>query len=344
MIAGNSKARVVYPTDGSLVAASPTTRADATAAVRGLRTGGGTAIGSWLLAANELFSTSPRGIRHTILLTDGQNQSESAKVLARALAECEGNFQCDCRGIGADWVVAELRQVASTLLGTVEAIRDPEDMAADFIETMHEAMGKTTNDVALRLWTPVNATVTLVQQVAPTIEGLTARRRVVGELEGDYPTGAWGDEARDYHICIDVPARAIGEEMLAGRVKLVVDGAVVSEARIRAIWTDDAAQSTRVNRELAHFTDQEEIAGEIDAAFEARRAGDSDAATSHLGNAVRLASEMGDTMRLQQLARMVDIIDGPTGTVRPKRVVDVLDELEIEVGSTKTTRLPKPSS
>ena len=69
-----------------------------------------------------------------------------------------------------------------------------------------------------------------------------------------------------------------------------------------------------------------------------------DTATKKLGRAVQLASEMGDTFRLGQLSRMVDIIDAPTGKVRPKAEVDALDEIEIEVGSTKTTRLPKPPS
>ena len=42
--------------------------------------------------------------------------------------------------------------------------------------------------------------------------------------------------------------------MLAGRVKLVVDDVAVSEAKVRAIWTDDDAQSTRISPELAHYT------------------------------------------------------------------------------------------
>ncbi len=351
VIAGTDEAHQLYPFEKTLVPASPTTRAHAADIVRRLKAGGGTAMGSWLRAANELFVDSPRGIRHAILLTDGENQNETEDELADALAECDGNFQCDCRGIGADWMPSELKKIASTLLGTVEAIRRPEDMAADFTATMQRAMGKTTSDVALRLWTPVNAAVTLVQQVSPSIEDLTLRRAPVinrdgdvSELEGDYPTGAWGDESRDYHVSIHVPARDVGAEMAAGRVKLVVNGEVLSEAKILAIWTSDDARSTRVNAQLAHFTGQEEIAVAIDEAFEARRAGDDDTATKKLGRAVQLASEMGDTFRLQQLSRMVDIVDAPTGKVQPKADVDALDEIEIEVGSTKTTRLPKPPS
>jgi len=237
--------------------------------------------------------------------------------------------------------VSELRSVASTLLGTVEAIRGPEDLAADFAETMERAMARGTTNVALRVWTPVGARVTLVQQVSPTIEDLTDRRVVVSDLEGDYPTGAWGDEARDYHVAIDVPSRAVGDEMLAGRVKLMVDDNAVSEARVRAVWTDDEAKSTLVNHELAHYTGQAEMARAIDDAYAARRAGDESLATKRLGDAVRMAYESGDTRKLDGLASGVEIDDAATGTVRLKQNVDALDDIAFEAESIKTNRLPK---
>jgi hypothetical protein len=339
VIAGDDDARRVYPNAALLVPASPTTRQDAKDAVRKLKARGGTAIGQWLSLAQELVAAHPDCISHAILLTDGENQNESPEELAAALAECEGSFQCDCRGIGADWVVSELRTIASTLLGTVEAIRGPEDLAADFKATMEHAMARGTSNVSLRVWTPVGARVDLVQQVSPTLEDLSTRRADVSDLEGDYPTGAWSDESRDYHVSIEVPARSIGDEMLAGRIKLVVDDAVVSEALIRAVWTDDEARSTRVNHELAHYTGQAEMARAIDDAYVARRAGDIETATRQFGQAVRMAHEAGDTYKLQGLASVVDIEDAATGTVRLKQHVDALDDLALEAGSVKTNRL-----
>ena len=339
VIAGDDDARLVYPGGDKLVPASPTTRQAAKDTVRKLKANGGTAIGQWLSLARYMVADRPDCISHAILLTDGENQNESPEELAEALAACEGSFQCDCRGVGADWVVSELRTIASTLLGTVEAIRAPEDLAADFTATMERAMARGTGNVALRVWTPVGARVDLVQQVSPTLEDLTARRVVVGDLEGDYPTGAWSDESRDYHVSIEVPARDIGDEMLAGRIKLVVDDAVVSEARVRAVWTDDEAKSTRVNHELAHYTGQAEMAQAIDDAYLARRSGDVETATRQFGEAVRMAHEAGDTYKLQGLAAVVDIEDAATGTVRLKQHVDALDDLALEAGSVKTNRL-----
>ena len=150
VIAGTDEARQVYPGEG-LVAASPTTRQQAKDKIGKLKAGGGTAIGTWLTAGRALLGDGTTFMAHALLLTDGENQNETPEELAAAVAECDGVFQCDCRGVGADWVASELRTIASGLLGTVEAIREPEDLAADFTATMERAMARSTGNVALRV-------------------------------------------------------------------------------------------------------------------------------------------------------------------------------------------------
>ena len=339
ILAGSEEAAWVYPQGDELAVASAETRAEAVAAVRGLRAGGGTAIGRWLMAAYNRFVASGSGLCHAILLTDGRDQDESAEYLAAAIETCEGAFQCDCRGVGTDWQVNELRTIASRLLGTVDIVADPEGMPADFDAMMREAMGRRTADVALRLWTPRGAQTSLVSQVSPTIEDLTDRGVRVDDRTVDYPTGAWGDEARDYHLCLTVPARAVGEEMLAGRVSLVVDGQVVSQSLVKAIWTDDAAMSTQINAEVAHYTGQAELASAIAEGLAARHAGDDTTATERLGRAAQLATEGGNDGTLRLLSRVVDIEDASTGTVRLRRHVEAADEMALDTRSTKTVRL-----
>src|SRR5580700_8886691 len=103
VIAGTSTAWPVYPSDGSMAVAGERTRAEAKAALRQLRSSGGTAIGQWLRLANQIFQGSPATLRHAILLTDGKNQHEKPEELAAAVSLCEGTFRCDCRGVGTDW-------------------------------------------------------------------------------------------------------------------------------------------------------------------------------------------------------------------------------------------------
>jgi hypothetical protein len=339
VIAGTEEATRVYPPSGGLVAASATTRTAAKRAVDGLRAGGGTAIGLWLALANELFSEHAGSLCHAILLTDGEDRDETPEELDAVLADCAGRFQCDCRGVGTDWHVSELRRIASTLLGTVDIIAEPSDMAADFRSVIEAAMGRETNNVALRLWTPQGAAVAFVKQVSPSIEDLTARATAVNAQTADYPTGAWGPESRDYHLCIRVPSREVGDEMLAGRLSLAVDDVIESQSLIRAIWTDDERLSTRISREVAHYTGQTELADVIQEGLEARKIGDEDTATFKLGRAVRLAAAAGNEATMHLLERVVEVEDAATGTVRLKRRVDDADEMALDTRSTKTVRV-----
>ncbi|MDQ6613422.1 MAG: VWA domain-containing protein [Actinomycetota bacterium] len=344
VIAGTKLAHQVYPAHGTLAPASPFTREEAKRAVAGLQAQGGTAIGAWLALANQLFATVPASINHAILLTDGKDESEMPADLERALASCQGRFQCDCRGVGTDWVVSELRKVASALLGTVDIVADPAQLTADFTAMVEQAMGKATADVALRVWTPQTASVSFVKQVAPALEDLSDKRRAVNDRVGDYPTGAWGDESRDYHLCVKVRPGAVGDEMLAARVSLMVGDQVVSQALVRAVWTDDAQLSTRINRAVAHYTGQAELAQVIQEGLEARKAGDDATATVKLGRAAQLAAASGNEATTKLLSKVVDVEDAATGTVRLKSRVEDADEMALDTRSTKTVRVTKSGS
>jgi hypothetical protein len=346
VIAGTEKALPAFPADGSLAIADERTREAAKRAVAGLRPGGGTAIGKWLRLAHQIFTTHPAGLRHAILLTDGKNQHESSQQLDTAISLCDGIFSCDCRGVGTDWEVGELRRISTALLGTVDIVPDPAGLAADFEAMMQTAMGKQVADVALRVWTPQHATVRFVKQVAPTVEDLTGRRAQSGPQAGDYPTGAWGaEESRDYHVCVEVTPGAVGQEMLAARVSLVASSPsgpeVLGQGLVRAIWTDDEALSTRINVQVAHYTGQAELAQVIQEGLEARKEGDEDTATAKLGRAVALAQHSGNEDTAKLLAKVVDVVDAATGTVRLKKKVEDADEMALDTRSTKTVRTRK---
>jgi len=339
VIAGTDVARLVYPSGNRLLEASPQTRDAAKRMVSGLNPGGGTAIGSWLKLAGGLFRMTPERICHAILLTDGENKHETPEALDAVLAEVDGAFQCDCRGVGTDWQVSELRRVASRLLGTVDIIPEPEAMAEDFRAAMRTAMGKATRNVALRLWTAQGAKVAFVRQVLPTIEELTGRAVPVNELTADYPTATWGTEARDYHVRIDVPPREVGEEMLAGRISLVEDDQVLGQALIKATWTHDHQLSTRICREVAHYTGQAELADCIQEGLEARKRGDVGTATFKLGRAVQLAAESGNDGTMKLLGAVVEVDDPATGTIRLRGDVSIVDEMSLDTRSTSTVRV-----
>ena len=346
VVAGTSTAWPVFPTDGTMAIADAETRAAAKRAAAGLRASGGTAIGQWLRLACAIFETRPAQLRHAILLTDGKNQHETPEQLDAAIRRCEGLFSCDCRGVGTDWEVAELRRISTSLLGTVDIVPDPAGLAADFTAMMENAMGKQVADVALRVWTPQHATIEFVKQVAPEVVDLTDRRTQASPQAGDYPTGAWAPgESRDYHVSVGVNPAGVGQEMLAARVSLVASSAtgseVLGQGLVRAVWTDDAELSTKINARVAHYTGQAEMAGLIQDGLEARKQGDEETATSKLGRAVKLAEQSGNQDTAKLLAKVVDVVDAATGTVRLKKAVADADEMALDTRSTKTVRVKK---
>ncbi|MFI8435663.1 VWA domain-containing protein [Streptomyces sp. NPDC079020] len=347
VVAGTHVAKDIYPGNGRLATADAQTKAQAKDALRRLSAGGGTAIGTWLRLTDRLLAAADADIRHGILLTDGRNEHESPQDLRAALESCAGRFTCDARGVGTDWEVKEVTAIASALLGTADIVADPAGLAADFTQMMENAMGKEVADVALRLWTPVGVEIRFVKQVAPTVADLTGRRTEAGPRAGDYPTGSWGDESRDYHVCVQVPQAGIGQEMLAARVSLILPdpsgGApqALSQGLVRAVWTDDMAASTSINPQVAHYTGQAELAQVIQQGLDARKSGDFDGATAKLGRAVQLASASGNEDTAKLLSKVVDVVDAATGTVRLKAKVAEADEMTLETRSTKTVRVKK---
>jgi hypothetical protein len=344
VVAGRHDARMVFPRSERMVVLDRITRRQARAAVEGLSPSGGTAIGTWLRLAERLLAPHRRRLRHAVLLTDGRDEHETPEDLAAALDACDGAFTCDARGVGTDWVVDEVRGIASRLLGTADIVAEPENLAADFEGIVGRAMGKGAGDVALRVWTPRGATVRAVKQVSPAVEDLTERRTPdpAKPLIGLYPTGAWGDETREYHVRVTLDPLAAGEEILAARVGIAapsVSDTPLGETRVRVTWTPDSALSTRLNNRVAHYTGQAELADAIQEGLDARRSGDVDTATARLGRAVALAAESGNEETAALLEKVVEVEDPATGRVRLRRQVTAADEMTLDVRSTRTARV-----
>ena len=343
VVAGSHQAYLAFPvvrTGAGMVRMDAAARNAAHQAIRQFRADGGTAMGTWLTLAGRLFDSVPMLVqRHAILLTDGENHNETPDQLSTAIAGAVGRFQCDCRGVGVDWQVAEVRRIAQALLGTVDIIPDPGQMQQVFAELMQQSMSRGVAEAQLRVWAPQGAQVLFVRQVAPTVEDLTARRTPVNPLTGAYPTGSWGDESRDYHVSVRLAAKGIGQEQLASRVQLVVGEQVVAQGLVKARWSDDDSLTTRINPEVAHYTGQTELADAIQQGLAAKAAGDEETATTRLGRAVQLAAATGNEEATSRLRKVVDIDNPDTGTVRLRRAVDRADEMALDTASTKTTRV-----
>lgn len=327
--------------------ATAANRAAASEAVRELQPGGGTRMSSWLRLAQQHFETlresHPELICQALLLTDGKNDTQDD--LEPALRHCSGVFECHARGVGVDWQVAELRLIAQRLLGTVDIVPEPAQLAADFRGILGRALERAVPDVRLRLWTPQGASVLFCRQVAPEILDLNALPTSASSTQiRDFPTGSWaGTEARDFHFAIRVRPGQLGQRMLAGKVGLVLgsapDAPRLAEAQVLAVWTEDEERTAVIDRTVAHYTGQGELAQVIQEGLAARQAGDAEAATRKLGRAVQLAAASGHDATTRLLRRVVDIVDEREGTVKLRREIDEADAMALDTRSTRTRRI-----
>jgi hypothetical protein len=344
VISGNDRAALAFPPSPEpvMVRMDQFTRQAAKDAVARFYADGGTAMGTWLRLASRVFATVPTlSQKHAILLTDGENQHESPEQLTATIRAVTGQFQCDCRGVGVAWQVDEVRRIATALLGSVDIIPAPELMAAEFAKLIQQSMSKGVSGADMRVWAPQGAQVLFVRQVAPTVDDLTARRKEVNALTGAYPTGAWGNESRDYHVAVRLAAKAVGQEQLAARVQLAIGDQVVAQGLVKALWSADEALTTRISPEVAHYTGQTELADAIQEGLAAKAVGDTATATTKLGRAVLLAAQTGNEEATSRLRKVVEIDDQDTGTVRLKRSIEKADEMALDTASTKTTRVKK---
>jgi hypothetical protein len=329
-----------------VVSMRPATRANKDSArerITQLGAQGGTSMSTALRAALGEFAKAGDAIPYAQFLTDGENNQQDAIDLDRALNECEGRFTCDCWGVGVQWRPDELRKIAGQLLGTADAVPDPDHLEARFREALARVLSKGIGDVRLRLQFPKTSKIVSIKQMSPEIVDLMKLASPIDERNTDVPTGAWSaGESRDYHIAFALEPQSEGEELMACRPKVVFiqdGGEVVSEGqRIVATWTSDESASARIDPNVAHYTGQEELAAAIREGLEAKARGNVDQATVLLGKAAKIAIQTGNDEVTARLKKVVDVIDADAGTVRLKSGANKGAELELDMGGTRTVR------
>jgi hypothetical protein len=342
VVSFNGTARVaVRPTR-----ATETAKSQAILAVDEMRATNGTAMSQGLAAARSLFAAAPDAIGQCVFLTDGKNESEGPQDVAVELGRCAGLFSCDCWGVGTNWQVGEVQEIARGLLGKASLIPGPDGIEAAFREAVAKAQSKSMKNVRLRVWTPASAEVISVKLVSPIIEEFTTRANQVTPQVKEYDTGAWGGgESRDYQVAIRVTPGRVGDQMLAARPSLVLRGPDGNDvevrapnARVFATWTADETLSSRLDATVAHYNGQGDLAAAIQQGLEAREQGDEAAATQLLGKAVQLAHESGNSDMTTRLKKVVDVVDAAQGTVLLKRSVAKAATMDLELESTTTRR------
>jgi hypothetical protein len=357
IVQGTHDAEMCYPATPHMAVADATTKVEAKALIARMPASGGTAMGTWLTLALELFREHPAAIRHAVLLTDGENVHETSEELDRVLAACDGHFFCDARGIGADWDPRELRRIVTVLRGTADAVRAEADLVDDFRALAEVAMTKVVPDLRIRVTTMRGAELRQLKQAYPReldFTGNPAREptSVDGRTVWEFSTGSWSpNESRDYQLSLRVhrdDRDPVFEDLLGAEIELLArpEGAEDTDQRcappqpVEVHWTTDPALSSRFDPKVAHYTGQAELNKAVLAGWDAYDAGRPEETARAWGHAVRLATESSNAQVLTRLRRLVDVVDAGRGIVRIKPDLSRSDLLDAAVGSNISSRAP----
>ncbi|MFI6011818.1 VWA domain-containing protein [Streptomyces sp. NPDC051243] len=346
IVAGNHKAEVIFPATGGLARVDALTREDAKLRVVGQFAEGGTAIGTWLTCAQNLFAATPApsGVRHAVLYTDGKDEHETPEQLDDVLTACTDQFVCDARGLGGDWHYADLLRVTAALHGTAEAVTTVSDLTEDFTRLMRQAQRIVVPRVYLGLRLNDRFQLAFVRQTRPVEAELTARRQV--DLETHVPLGSWPPETRQYQVSLrfDPHTLTVDEDLRAARVTLHAE----RPDGTRTPCSDTASMVVRRrstpgfgiprSADLTRVENERELGMAMRACADAQLRGDLERADRELRLATGLAQDLRDTARLRLLRALA--ATGPDGRLRVRRDVSRAQIQRIGVESTKTAVPP----
>lgn len=345
IVAGNEWATPVFPPAGGLAAIDARTRTVAKSSVMSLWPVGGTRIGHWLAAANDLFAAGPAAgvIRHSVLYTDGKNEGESRLELDAALSACADRFSCDVRGVGDDWDYTELLHIAGALHGDATAVLRIADLADDFTGLMRQVRRLVVPRTYLRLSLNDRFRIAAVTQTKPVEADLTGQQRPAGATAVDVPLGSWdGQAARRYQVSLrfDPDTIPAGEKLRAARVELLAelpDGTCepCAHAPLTVFRHATPGFATIMPESLTRAGSERELGLAIRACADAWLHKRSTDAEVELNLALRLARELGD-VRLAVL-KSVSVMD-PGGRARLHPDVTVGEMQRVGLDSTKTAQ------
>ncbi|MFI1679068.1 VWA domain-containing protein [Streptomyces sp. NPDC020607] len=359
LVAGGDRTAMIYPRRPGLAVAHAESRAAAEAALHDCTPGGGTAMGTWLERARQLFRELPAAggggwVRHALLLTDGKNEPgyETRAELQERVERCARAFACDVVGIGDAWETEELLLIARALGGRTRAVADLTRLPDELASLTGRAAGRDVTGLRLRLYHRAGVRPHSFEQVHPTRVALAPDRvdlSGVGTGAGgpveEYDLGPCGTETRAYLLCVGAPydPAQLGKELLLTEVEL--DAESPAPLRLPAPqpvlmrWTDDPDLYSRLDPQVAHYRQEEELHRTFEEACAELKSGRRAAAETLFGTAWRLAAETGDAAMQEHLRRLVRVRDSAGGAVELR---DRIAKFDVEAAriQTSTTVLP----
>lgn len=326
---------------------TPANKTRAAQALQRVIANGGTRMSVALNTIVEAFGNDPGWSSRILFLTDGRNEGESRAELDKAVARCaEANIIIDAWGIGVDWDARELRHIADQTRGTAGIIPKPNMVAASFADSMQHMRQTALTNVRLALWSPAGVTIKGIQQVYPNLVPLTLQPdRANPRLQIAALGALAADEQRDYLLDLELPPSTPGQQFVVARpsIRYVAAGGQEQEEKstrdgwVFAQWTENEALAIPIDRKVAHYTRQEELARYVQEGQEALAANDYARATQKLTLALNLAETTGNTQMVEVLGNIVH--RDSNGTVTLNKQATAVDKQTLAIKTGRTARI-----
>ncbi|MFE1425447.1 hypothetical protein ACFW6C_07770 [Streptomyces fungicidicus] len=272
---------------------------------------------AWVASARALLTGRPVSVRHLVLITDGSSAAAEDR-LEEELELCAGQFTCDVFAVGADWTPDPLLVLAERLHGTAEFVDD--GLGRAITAALQRLRRVHTPQLPVEVTVRPSVRQVSLSEKAPRPHRLGGLRAPGRPHCWSFPTYQWEQGSRDYLLTLvaDSDGDPLETELQFAMVSI---GDV--HAPVTARWHlpgQSPAQAPAGADSVRTLNAAARMRGALRQGLVALREHGRDTAEDRLGQAARLAVQLGTDWVLDEIRAVAHIEDAAAGRVRLRAV------------------------
>ncbi|MBL3671169.1 hypothetical protein JL475_35635 [Streptomyces sp. M2CJ-2] len=286
----------------------------------------------WAARARALLAGRPVSVRHLVLITDGSSAVGETR-LEEELEAYAGQFTCDVFAVGTDWAPDPLLTLAERLHGTAEFVDDGE-LGHAVTAAVHRLRRVHTPQLPIEVTVRPSVRQVSLSEKAPRPHRLGRLPQPGRPHRWRFPTYQWQQGRRDYLLTLvaDSDADPMETELQFAMVSIGdVHAPVIARWHLPEQSPPHTPTGTDSVRDLNATARMRKALRQGLTALQEHRP---DTAEDRLGQAARLAAQLGTDWVLDEIRTVADIEDAAAGLVRPRAVdAGALGPLILRAGS-----------
>ncbi|MFI6559157.1 hypothetical protein [Streptomyces sp. NPDC050534] len=286
---------------------------------------------SWASASRALLAGRPLSVQHLVLITDGSSAAGETR-LEEELDACAGQFTCEVFAVGTDWSPDPLLTLAERLHGTAEFVDD--GLAQAITGAIQRLRRVHTPQLPIEVTVRPSVRQVSLSEKAPRAHRLGGLPQPGRPHRWSFPTYQWEQGRRDYLLTLvtDADADPLETELQFAMVSI---GEVHAPVLARWHLPDRSPQHAPAGGDSVRNLDvTARMRSALRQGLVALEARQRDTAEARLGQAARLAAELGKDWVLDEIRTVADIEDAAAGRIRLRTVdADTLAPMILRAGS-----------